>query len=275
MSSDLYPDGFQAVPNALIKSGVSAGAIGVYAQMGIKPPGWVFHRGAMAREAQVGRRALAKYIHELRQLGFLDIADARDERGQFVSVMRPTGNGGPLPETAARSRNRQREAETGNAKPPTVDRPRRAVSGRLRSDLIDQTLKGERDAPSPSMPSGPGSSQSMGDFERFWSVYPKQQAKAAAKRAWLQLKPDLELVERILQAVADQKGSAQWKDDAGEYIPFASNWLSGRRWEDVVQADSEGDGMPQSDLTDADLEDMERHIAAGKDSQSWTPPSKK
>lgn len=70
-------------------------------------------------------------------------------------------------------------------------------------------------------------------FERFWAVYPRHVNKPAAKKAFLALKPDEELLKTMMDAVDRQKKSPQWQDQ--QYIPHPATWLHGNRWEDDVQ----------------------------------------
>lgn len=69
-------------------------------------------------------------------------------------------------------------------------------------------------------------------FNEFWSAYPKKIAKQQALKAWQKIKPDDELVRRILSALEQHKKSAQWLKDNGQFIPYPASWLNGQRWED-------------------------------------------
>lgn len=69
-------------------------------------------------------------------------------------------------------------------------------------------------------------------FDKFWVIYPRKVGKGAAQKAWDKLKPDSELTDRILSAVEQQKRSAQWTKDGGQYIPNPATWLNQQRWED-------------------------------------------
>ena len=68
-------------------------------------------------------------------------------------------------------------------------------------------------------------------FIEFWSAYPKKQNKVAAQKAWRKLRPAPELREQIHAGLAAQRESRQWVEG---FIPHASTWLNGRRWEDEV-----------------------------------------
>ena len=67
-------------------------------------------------------------------------------------------------------------------------------------------------------------------FEMFWKSYPKKTAKESAKKAWIKIKPNDELIAKITKAVKDQKLSEREQ----QFIPHASTWLNNKRWEDEI-----------------------------------------
>jgi hypothetical protein len=69
-------------------------------------------------------------------------------------------------------------------------------------------------------------------FDRFWVAYPRHKAKKDARKAWTQLAPNADLIDKILTALAWQKTSAQWVKDGGEFIPYPATWLRAERWDD-------------------------------------------
>jgi len=73
-------------------------------------------------------------------------------------------------------------------------------------------------------------------FDRFWSAYPKKQAKPAAVKAFARLKPDDSLMASLMAALEVQVASKDWQKDGGQFIPLASTWLNNRRWEDEMPA---------------------------------------
>lgn len=72
-------------------------------------------------------------------------------------------------------------------------------------------------------------------FDAFYALYPKHVGKAAALKAWNKLKPNAELQEIMAKALMEQKQSAQWNKDGGQYIPNPATWLNQHRWEDEVK----------------------------------------
>lgn len=84
-------------------------------------------------------------------------------------------------------------------------------------------------------------------FEAFWGAYPRHQDKAKALKAFQRINPDTDLLTIILRALEVQKDSDQWTCQGGQYIPLATTWLNGRRWED----EPPGGGRPRRTVTAA------------------------
>lgn len=72
-------------------------------------------------------------------------------------------------------------------------------------------------------------------FNRFWTVYPKKVAKQDSLKAWKRIRPNEELIGRILSAVKAQLSSEQWIKDNGQYIPNPATWLNRGQWDDEIK----------------------------------------
>ena len=72
-------------------------------------------------------------------------------------------------------------------------------------------------------------------FERFWAVYPRKTGKDAAWKEWLKRAPSDELTATMIAKVQEQRASAQWLKDGGEYIPHPRTWLHQGRWQDETE----------------------------------------
>lgn len=84
----------------------------------------------------------------------------------------------------------------------------------------------------------------LSGFDDFWAVYPKKDAKQAAEKAWLKLKPDDDLKQAIIAGVR-RNVDGRWKDAERRYIPNPSTYLNQRRWEDeVTTSDTAHDEEP-------------------------------
>ena len=80
-------------------------------------------------------------------------------------------------------------------------------------------------------------------FDSFWQLYPRKEGKAIALKAWKKLKADNGLFQTIDKALQLQRASPQWVKDGGKYIPHASTWLNGRRWEDELSTANQDDPL--------------------------------
>jgi len=69
------------------------------------------------------------------------------------------------------------------------------------------------------------------DFDVFWVKYPRKEGKEKARTAFEYVNVPLEV---LLKAVEAQKGSAQWTNEGGRYIPSPATWLRDKRWEDQL-----------------------------------------
>lgn len=73
-------------------------------------------------------------------------------------------------------------------------------------------------------------------FNDFWEAYPRKQAKGKAEKLWKLIDMDDTLFQTIMDAIEKQKGSDDWKDEDGRYIPYPSTWLERKGWEDEMKA---------------------------------------
>lgn len=71
-------------------------------------------------------------------------------------------------------------------------------------------------------------------FEDFWKLYPRKQAKLAARKAWKKIAPRNGMRETIASAIEAQKLSEQWLKSNGEFIPHPATWLNKGMWDDEV-----------------------------------------
>lgn len=76
-------------------------------------------------------------------------------------------------------------------------------------------------------------------FVEFWSAYPKKIGKGAAEKAWKKNKPP---VQKVLDAIEQQKSSPQWTKDKGQFIPNPATWINQSRWEDSLHIELDSDG---------------------------------
>jgi hypothetical protein len=98
-------------------------------------------------------------------------------------------------------------------------------------------------------------------FDRFWTAYPRKVAKAAAQKAWKRVAPTASLLEQMLVVLEEAKRSDQWLREDGRYIPHASTWLLGQRWEDDTAPPLQPDAAPVGETIPQMLERTRRQRA--------------
>ena len=67
------------------------------------------------------------------------------------------------------------------------------------------------------------------EFEEFWAGYPRKTNKAKAKTAFDRLSP------KDRKAAMEALGVYPWSTEQ-RYIPHATTWIHGRRWEDEFES---------------------------------------
>lgn len=75
------------------------------------------------------------------------------------------------------------------------------------------------------------------NFTEFWDIYPRKQAKGAAKKKYEQIiKQKLGTHEEIMQGLRAQlPGYLEKAKTERHFIPFPSTWLNQIRWQDCVE----------------------------------------
>lgn len=85
-----------------------------------------------------------------------------------------------------------------------------------------------------SLTTSPAAPDSAELFSRFWKLYPRKVGKDKAEKAWAKIKLTQPLFDEIIAALAKHSVTPGWTKDNGQFIPHASTWLNGKRWEDEV-----------------------------------------
>lgn len=94
-------------------------------------------------------------------------------------------------------------------------------------------------------------------FDAWWAVYPKHEGKQNAIKAFIKIKPDAALLDKMISSVKVWKNSQQWTKDNGQFIPMPATWLNGHRWEDEqpkVITLTPAQTYTQRQYTESDLE---------------------
>ena len=98
-------------------------------------------------------------------------------------------------------------------------------------------------------------------FDLFWSKYPNRVAKQDAFKAWNKIKPDDDLLKRIMEGLDRWIGSDEWHREDGRFIPHPATWLNGKRWEDDVRKHkASAKTVPAQDFQQRDYSDVQSEL---------------
>jgi hypothetical protein len=70
-------------------------------------------------------------------------------------------------------------------------------------------------------------------FDEFWAAYPRKESKPRALKFWQSKKLDA-IAEKIIKHVNMSKKSSAWTDKGGQFVPHASTYLNGERYNDEI-----------------------------------------
>ena len=162
------------------------------------------------------------------------------------------------------SESKSKQTEANESKPKQAEAAETADFPEKEStpEPLKEKESGEEDVP----PEGPRSAKAdkaraEALFDRFWAAYPRKENKKNACRAFVKLRPNEALLSRMLSAVSKQRASPQWQEAGGKYIPLASTWLHGERWEDQPSMNAglrtvSAAAYAQRDYTEEDLDSV-------------------
>jgi hypothetical protein len=174
------------------------------------PDNWQFsENGLEAIFPNDGQTSIRTGLKKLEQAGYLSRKRQRGEKGQITGVvwyLRDTPCGD------------KPHCENHNLENPNWANP--PQSNTKQSNTKESNTKEEYSSA----------------FEVFWKAYPRKVNKQAAEKAFNKLKPNEDLFKAIMAGLENHKKSNQWTRDNGQYIPHASTWLNGKRWEDELEA---------------------------------------
>ena len=95
------------------------------------------------------------------------------------------------------------------------------------------------------------------DFDRFWSEYPKKVGKKAAQRAF-QVAKRTTTIDVMIAAIQKQKRGEQWTKNGGQFVPNPATWLNQGRWDDEIRPPVRAGTLSASMTHDYDMEELKR-----------------
>lgn len=81
-----------------------------------------------------------------------------------------------------------------------------------------------------SKPKSEMTTEQMAQFESWYQIYPRKVKRADAEKAWNDLNPSEDLIQKMTAKVQEWTGSDSWIEE--RFIPHPSTWINGKRWTD-------------------------------------------
>lgn len=103
---------------------------------------------------------------------------------------------------------------------------------------------------SPVSNESPKTHSDLNGFGNFKALYPIWKAEESVKAAWKKIAVTEH--EKIFEAVAAYRQSADWQKEGGKFIPYPAKFLKEGRWKDKIEAASPLSGAAQT--TQANIE---------------------
>ena len=196
-------ESFSIIGNeALRRSDLSARAKGIFAYIMTLPDDWILYKEELFKHFTEGRDALNKAFRELVDAGYI-VVEQKKEKGRFsnnVYQVFDTVNGFSVngyPSTVS----------------PTTEKPQLLITEEPNTDKQNIYI---------------------GEFNRFWDVYPKKASKKKAREKFLSLakKGKLPDIDRHVDIIESWKKTEKW---VGGFIPHPTTWLNGELWDDELE----------------------------------------
>lgn len=202
---------FGIIPNEILNNkNISLKAKGLFGYIQSKPDNWDFSSERIALDHLDGRDAIRSALIELEKLGYLTRKKIRLDDGSFdveywlsdisTGTENParTGTDFPTPEN------------------PTPENPANIKERSNKKEIVKKNT--------------------FSDFELFWEIYPKKEAKKTAQKCFERL--SIETQKKAIEAIRNHTQYWAMKYGDGEkfskqYIPIASTWINNERWEDI------------------------------------------
>ena len=228
---------FTIIDNAFLQDKqLSLQAKGLLTLLLSLPEDWDYSVSGLAAICREGKDAIRSAIHELENTGHLVRTQSVDENGRFSDNVydiyegRVEDRNANLPITDNPSAGKPLSDIPTTASPAPDDTPpekRTQKKKKERNTKQEKTNQSNTDR----------KNNRDADFERLWAAYPCKENKSAAYSAFL--KVDIS-VEKLIEAIEQQRRSRKWCAEGGRYIPYLSNWLQGKRWEDITSPATAG-----------------------------------
>lgn len=196
---------------------------------------WVFRRLRLAGNEETAALILEEFF-VLRDDGWHNLRADREieEYNRKAETARTNGKRGGRP----KKQKQEKQPLTDSEEPEKTQSVSGGMQGETGSKANHKPLTINQEPIINTPQSPPGGEASEPDdldilFDRFWEAYPRKADKAKARKAWQKLKPDADLVDKIVTNIDNRLALGDWcTKSAPQFIPLPTTYLNGKRWND-------------------------------------------
>lgn len=212
-----FDDHFTQIPNQWLRDArLSFKARGILALLMSHTQGWQLSIASLAEQNREGKDAIRSAIQELEELGYLTRSQV-NEGGKFGESTWTTNDPADLPLSGF----------------PPSDNPTPK-----KNIIKEEQFKNTKEE---------------GDFETFWSQYPRSESKAQARRAYQKALRKISH-EKLMEALARYKAH----NSKNQIIfAYAATWLNGERYLDEYETP----GSPYAEKSKIERERSQEFLA--------------
>lgn len=228
---------FDAYPRQIIQSITNLDALGYYTYLNSLPQEWRIRSKQLTEHFGIGRHRHLNAMKVLREMRLVWYEFERDETGKLIDRMLMCGvipcdgdafstfpkDSQGFPTVLLESDDQTLGDATLGPIIRQSDEPTVGKSDPLKRQILVKETDIVIDE------------QIQEWFERFWAIYPRKVSKKQAKKAWLKVVTDEVLTSKIIQNVLDRVQAGDWSANEVAFIPHASTYLNGEKWEDELE----------------------------------------
>lgn len=91
-------------------------------------------------------------------------------------------------------------------------------------------------------------------FDIFWSAYPNKKDKKRAEQKFMKINFKNIPFEKLMDCLEAQKKTFDWTKNNGQFVPMASTWINGERWNDQIAEPIPGHTEQQSQFNGPEID---------------------
>ena len=176
----------------------------------------------LTKDTCLNRKTVLEAIRILQELGYIEIEKGLGKVNKYilslenpVPKLTPVPKTEPVPKTVLPPVPDSALPSTKNGTPTSTENGTLTYQSNLSTNLSVELTMAEK-------------------FDLFYKPYPKKKSKGDAEKAFKAIKPDTDLLNKIIESIEKAKNSHDWKKDNGKWIPYPASWLRAKGWEDEL-----------------------------------------